>query len=131
MSWRPARLDDMPLAGVWALAAASAVALTPLLRAWSGLLPPCPLHVLTSLPCPTCGATRAALRLADGQAIEALAINPLATIGLGMGVVGGLLSPAWVALSGPIPIVTPRRAARIAVIAVLALNWVYLVIRRV
>ena len=131
MNWRPARPDDLSLAGVWALAAASAVSLAPLLRAWSGLLPPCPLHVLTGLPCPTCGATRAALRLADGHGLQALAINPLATIGLAVGVIGGLLAPAWVVLSGPVPIARPARATRIAVIATLAINWVYLVIHRV
>ena len=131
MTWREARAEDMSLAGVWALAAASAVALAPVLRLASGLLPACPLHALTGLPCPSCGATRAALQLADGQVLDALAINPLATLALGLAIMGGLLAPAWVALRGPLPARTPDRILRQGVVAALAINWAYLVLHGV
>ena len=131
MTWRGAEPDDMPLAGVWALVAASAVAVAPLLRIVSGVLPACPLHALTGLPCPSCGATRAALHLADGHALAALAINPLATLGLATAVLGGLLAPAWVAIRGPLPTQPPQGALRLGIVTALAINWAYLVIRRV
>jgi hypothetical protein len=46
------------------------------------LLPPCTFHTVFKLPCPTCGATRAGLALAQGHALEALTYNPLFVIGL-------------------------------------------------
>lgn len=131
MTWRPAGRADLPLAGLWAVAAAGAVALAPLAPLFAGLLPPCPLHVMTGLPCPTCGTTRAALHLAHGDVLAALAVNPLAAGGLTLGVLGGLLAPAWVAVRGPLPRVTPERRWRWLVAAVLAGNWIYVAARGV
>ena len=37
----------------------------------------CPLKRLTGVPCPTCGATRGAMRLARGEVFGALSCNPL------------------------------------------------------
>ncbi|MDY0000694.1 MAG: DUF2752 domain-containing protein [Polyangia bacterium] len=39
--------------------------------------PPCLFRWLTTLPCPTCGAGRGALRLVDGDPLGALLFNPL------------------------------------------------------
>lgn len=39
----------------------------------------CVFRNLTGLPCPTCGSTRAALAVARGHPLEALALNPLVT----------------------------------------------------
>src|SRR4051812_33540396 len=41
------------------------------------LLPPCPLHALTGLYCPGCGATRAAHQLLHGHVAAAFNLNPL------------------------------------------------------
>ena len=131
MTWRPAGRSDLPLAGLWAVAAAGAVALAPLAPLLSGLLPPCPLHTMTGFPCPTCGATRAALHLARGDVLAALAVNPLAAGGLTFGVLGGLLAPAWVAVRGPLPRVAPERRWRWLIAAVLAGNWIYVAARGV
>jgi hypothetical protein len=38
--------------------------------------PPCPLHALTGLDCPTCGGLRAAHRLLHGHLRAAFAMNP-------------------------------------------------------
>lgn len=40
----------------------------------------CPLRRLTGIPCPTCGATRAALALAQGELAAALGFHPLVTV---------------------------------------------------
>jgi len=131
LTWRPAGRADLPLAGLWALAAAAAVAMAPLAPLLATLLPLCPLHLMTGIPCPTCGATRAALDLAHGDLLAALAVNPLAAGGLTFGVLGGLLSPAWVALRGPLPSAAPERRWRLLVGAALVTNWIYLAARGV
>jgi hypothetical protein len=50
-----------------------ALRFTPVLQ----LLPGCMFKGLTSFPCPTCGATRAALLLAHGEIAASLSMNPL------------------------------------------------------
>ena len=50
-----------------------ALRFTPVLH----LLPGCLFKGLTSFPCPTCGATRAALLLAYGEVAASLSMNPL------------------------------------------------------
>jgi len=37
----------------------------------------CPLKLLTGIPCPGCGTTRAVFAFAEGNFLEALQINPL------------------------------------------------------
>ena len=39
--------------------------------------PPCPLHSLTGLDCPTCGGLRAAHQLLHGHVRTAFALNPI------------------------------------------------------
>ncbi len=48
----------------------------------------CPLRRFTGIPCPTCGGTRAFVSLATLHPLEALAFNPLVTIGL-------VIGPIW------------------------------------
>ena len=42
----------------------------------------CNFKRFTGVPCPTCGTTRAAIALTRGDLIEAVALNPLTTIGI-------------------------------------------------
>ncbi len=46
----------------------------------AALLPLCPLANLTGWPCPSCGITRAALALLQGDPARALALHPLAPL---------------------------------------------------
>lgn len=131
MTWHRATRDDLPVAGLWALAAGGAVAILPFAPHLAQLLPPCPLHELTGIPCLTCGATRVALLLARGEAFEALALNPMAALGLGAGVLCGLLAPAWVGMRGPLLRLTPAPHWRLALAVALAANWAYLILRGV
>ncbi len=127
--WSRASPANLPLALLWALGAGSAVVSTPLLPWLARLAPPCPLHALTGIPCLTCGATRAAIALAHGEPAAAFALNPLAAAAIVAGVPGGLLAPAWVALRAPLPPMPATGRLRLAVIAALAVNWIYLVVR--
>ncbi len=43
--------------------------------------PKCPMHLLTGLHCPGCGATRACGALASGRLLDAIRYNPLLILG--------------------------------------------------
>ncbi|HNW59381.1 MAG TPA: DUF2752 domain-containing protein [bacterium] len=93
------------------------------------LLPACRFQAWTSLPCPSCGATRAGMALAHGHPVEALRFNPLCTLlFLGMAIAGlnallGLVSHRRLVLEArPDEI---RLLLRTIVLA-LVLNWLYL-----
>ncbi len=133
VSFRRAGRADRSLAWVGTFGFASVLALSPWLSALARFAPACPFHALTGMPCPGCGATRAALALARGDVAGALAWNPLATLALVGGLAAAALAPAWVALEGPLPVLAPvlPARARAALVAMIALDWAYLVTRGV
>ena len=102
--------------------------------AWLALAlpwPQCPFLAVTGLPCVTCGATRSAIAFLHGDFLSALRWNPLAFVAL-CGLVAFNLYAALV-LVGRMPrlrivdwTVTEKNVARIVVISLLALNWIYL-----
>jgi hypothetical protein len=103
-----------------------AVALIPRI---SGLVPPCLFRSLTGVPCPTCGATRAALALARLDPVAAWISNPLAATGLVAFLAGGLIVGCAALAGRPIP--EPKRlspAARATVWIAAALNWLWVLI---
>jgi Protein of unknown function (DUF2752) len=90
----------------------------------------CTFKSLTGLPCMSCGTTRALGRLAAGDWLGALQMNPLATL---VFVVGGLWAVAdsiaalrgrGVRLRASAPV---AHALRIAAVAAIVLNWIYLI----
>jgi hypothetical protein len=101
----------------------------------SGLPTPlCPLHKLTGLPCPTCGMTRGLSCLLHGNLKAALFFNPLLmAVLIGMAfyllycvvvVSARLPRLRWEPLSKTIAL-----TVRIGVVALIAGNWIYLIIR--
>ncbi len=120
------------MALLWAFGAVVAMSSAPLLPTLARMLPPCALHALTGVPCVACGSTRAALALAHGRPLQALALNPLAAMAMMGGLLGGIVAPGWVAMHGPLPKVegAAARWLRIALWAAIGLQWLYLVIVR-
>lgn len=108
--------------------AAALVALAPWAGALAGALPACPVKSLTGWPCPSCGATRAALALTRFDLGAACAANPLAAAGLVLLVAGGLvaLPLAWAGRLPAEPRTLPA-SVRGALLAAVAANWLYLV----
>ena len=79
------------------------------------LAPRCSFRVLTGLPCPACGTTRALVALGEGRLLEAFAHNPAAPILVAATAVAGLR-----AARGEAPL-TPRGLGLVT--AALALGW--------
>lgn len=97
--------------------------------------PRCPFLALTGLPCVTCGATRSTIAFLHGDFLSALRWNPLAFVAFCALIAFDLY--AATVLVGRTPrlrivdwTVTEKNAARIAVISLLALNWIYLLAHR-
>ena len=97
--------------------------------------PQCPFFAVTGLPCVTCGATRSAIAFLHGDFLSALRWNPLALVAF-CGVIAFDLY-AVIVLVGRMPrlrivdwTVTEKNVVRIAVISLLALNWIYLLAHR-
>jgi hypothetical protein len=127
--WRPLLREDRQIAALWGVLAVSSLLLRPLWLALAPALPPCPFRALTGIPCLSCGTTRAALAVLHGDIVNALAINPLATLAGAGFIVGGLAAPMWTSLSLPLPRIAapPPRALRIALVAALLLDWAWVI----
>jgi len=97
----------------------------------ASLLPGCVFKGLTSFPCPTCGATRAVLLLVHGEAAASLSMNPLVSLCF---MVACLVFPySLLAFLLHLPrlsmelSVREHVVARVAVVALVLMNWSYLV----
>lgn len=131
--WRDLRPREIDHETLWlSVAAASAACAALALAAPELQVPRCGFKVLTGLPCPTCGSTRACLALVRGDLAAAFASNPLFVLA-GAGALVYLLYAASV-LAGRLPrcrpLVTPADvfAARVASMALVGVNWAYLIV---
>ena len=129
MRLRAATKEDRQLALLWLAAAVSAVALRPLWLTLSPLLRPCVFRGLTGVPCPTCGTTRAATAILNGDLGTALAANPLAAMAGLVFVVGAPLAVGWTMTRKDVPFTTgPLQVwARIFAVSIIGLNWIYVI----
>lgn len=106
--------------------------------AWLALAlpwPKCAFLSVTGLPCVTCGATRSAIAFLQGSFLEAMRWNPLVFVALcGLVVFEIYAAIVLVARTPRLRIVDWSRAeknmVRIAVICLLAFNWIYLLTHR-
>jgi hypothetical protein len=128
VTWRPATSEERQLAWLWGVAFLATVLLRPLWSMLGPLLPACPLRTLTGIPCPTCGSTRAAFALQRADLVAALHFNPLATAAGLAFALGGVLAPLWATLKLPAPDLPARwpLPLRLAVVAIIAVNWLWL-----
>jgi Protein of unknown function (DUF2752) len=92
--------------------------------------PRCAFHDMTGLPCLTCGMTRSAIQFFHGHFLAALRWNPLVLAGLCGLSVFNIYALAVLVMRAPrIRIARLTCAekfyARTAIVALLALNWIY------
>jgi hypothetical protein len=110
-------------------------------------LPACTFRQVTGVPCPSCGATRAGLALAQGDLMAALSYNPLLVISLGILFgwsvyrvfeiwSGKAISSRLLKLMAKISGVDlenakfkMRQRLRWLVIGAILLNWLYLIVK--
>jgi hypothetical protein len=98
------------------------------------MLPGCVIKGLTSFPCPTCGATRAALLLAHGEVAASLGMNPLVSLFF----MGACLIFPYSLLAFLLHLPRPsvelsvreHVVLRVAVVVLVLMNWSYLVFAR-
>jgi hypothetical protein len=133
--WRRRSAHELDHEFIWLAVSVASFAAA---AAWLALAlpwPKCPFFSVTGLPCVTCGATRSTIAFLHGNFFRALRWNPLAFAAL-WGLVAFDLYAA-VVLAGRMPrlrivdwTAREKNAARIAVISLLALNWIYLLAHR-
>jgi hypothetical protein len=92
----------------------------------------CPLKSMTGIPCPTCGMTRAFVRITHGQWATAFHVSPLGALlalaSVGVAIYGLLRLTVW---RRPFELqLTPTesRVLRGVVVSAFVLNWMYLVV---
>jgi hypothetical protein len=95
--------------------------------------PQCVFHALTGHPCVTCGATRSALQFFHGHFFNALQWNPLVFIVLcGISIFDAYAAIGLIAGAPRLRIAhitsVEKNFARILLVALLALNWIYLLV---
>ncbi|MBS1127914.1 MAG: hypothetical protein H6Q97_430 [Nitrospirae bacterium] len=111
--------------GTIAILALIAVRFLPVLE----LMPSCVFRAFTGIPCPTCGATRSLVHLANGNLSASFGMNPaiallmFAALLMFVYDVATLFSGSRISLS-----LTPREATlmRAGAVVVLLANWAYL-----
>ena len=101
---------------------------------WLGLgffTPRCPFLAVTGYPCLTCGATRCAIAFFHGNFLVAWLWNPLALIALcGIALFDIYAAVVLIARTPRLRAVgltsAQKNATRIAIVGVIAVNWIYL-----
>lgn len=125
----PRREFSVPerLGGFGMLAAAGA-AVWPFLTGRTGVGLPCPLRLITGLPCPACGLTTAAVALVRGDAHAAWSANPVIFLLAALAATACLLVPLRAAglIRPPRPWSPARRQGLGWIIGPLALaSWLF------
>ena len=133
--WRRRSANEPDHELIWLAVSAASIAGG---AAWLALAlpwPRCPFFAVTGLPCVTCGATRSTIAFLHGDFLSALRWNPLAFVAFCALIAFDLY--AAIVLVGRTPrlrivdwTVTEKNVARIVVISLLALNWIYLLAHR-
>jgi hypothetical protein len=135
LCWRHRAAHEIDHELIWLAVSTASLAVGTAWLALGPTWPRCSFLVLTGLPCVTCGATRSTLAFLHGHFLSALGWNPLVFFALVSLFVFDLYA-AFVLTSGRprLRIVdwstAEKNALRIAVVCLLALNWIYLLAHR-
>jgi hypothetical protein len=131
MGWRRLRVGELDHEALWLGVSVVAAGLAWAWTAAGLATPQCAFHAVTGVPCPACGATRAFVHITHGAWPAALALNPLACAAFAAVV-------AFDCYAATVLLVRSRRWRweakgrglvwlRVAVIALVALNWAWVI----
>ena len=129
--WRRLRPGELDAELIWLCVTLATGALGLIWVALHLPLPRCTFLAVTGLPCVTCGATRAAMALAEGDLSAAFWLNPLVFVGMAAVALFDLYALAVLLARAPrLRIAVSSRRARPVLVAIscgaLLLNWIYL-----
>jgi hypothetical protein len=128
---RGSRLPHWPwwsvlVVGAWGGLVAAAAWLS---RAWNFHATLCPFKRLTNLPCPTCGGTRGTMAMLDGDPIQGFLCNPLLFALLAAFAANLLLRLIFARSVRLEASGRERKALWLIFLALIGLNWAYLIHR--
>ena len=131
--WRDLRPREIDHETLWLSVAAGTAACAVIALAAPELhVPRCAFKILTGLPCPTCGTTRVCLAIARGDFAAAFFFNPLvvlaSAVALGYLIYSAVVLAARLPRCRPIVTSTEGVGLRLASLAMVATNWVYLIV---
>lgn len=126
---QPARTGRLGVAELYALAAAASFAVARFFPVLD-IHYQCPFRALLGIPCASCGMTHAFVYLAHGRVADALRASPLGAALAAAVWAFALADVLRLAAGRPLPVLSPRRARRLALLgaAALLLNWAYLLL---
>jgi hypothetical protein len=133
--WRRIPPEDFNHELVWLAVSAAALAAGSIWL-WLGLpWRRCPFLAVTGFPCLTCGATRCAIAFLHGNLSMAWSWNPLAFVALCAVALFNLYALiVLVARGARLRVIAwtraEKNAVRLAVIALIVMNWAYLIAHR-
>jgi hypothetical protein len=130
LTWRPLARNEVDHELLWFAVSLGGLVTAAAWIAFGLPWPVCWFHQLTSHPCATCGATRAAVAFFHGDMLGALRWNPLAfAVYVGIAAFDAYAFSFLAILAPRLRIsfrATEKKFLRGSAIAVLLLNWVYL-----
>ena len=131
LEWRRLRPGELDAELIWLCVTVAAAAIGWMWLALQLPVPRCTFRTLTGLPCVTCGATRGAMALMQGNVSAAFWLNPLVFAGMAAVVLFDLYAFAVLMARGPrLRVSFASRSARQVLVAmgcgVVFLNWLYL-----
>jgi hypothetical protein len=129
--WRRLRPGELDAELIWLSVTVASAALGLVWLALQLPFPRCTFRAITSLPCVTCGATRAAIALAEGDLRAAFWLNPLVFIGMAAVAVFDVYALSVLVARAPrLRADFSSRQARPVLVGIscgaLLLNWIYL-----
>lgn len=120
-----------PVHMVWGPIAVLFIVTAGFLKNFAQGLPVCIFHEITGLPCPTCGGTRSLIALSQFDLVSSFMFNPLVPLfAIGL-IIFSLLFFAGAATKRSVKVGLTQRGKKIiryTVIALIAINWVFLII---
>jgi hypothetical protein len=129
--WRRLRPGELDAELIWLCVTVASAALGLIWLALQLPVPRCTFRTITGVPCVTCGATRAAIALAEGELSAAFWLNPLVFVGMAAVALFDLYALVVLVTRAPrLRVALPARRARPILVAIscgaLLLNWIYL-----